>query len=61
MWVVYDPDTLEVYKCYHTQSQAKQHKKQMSKQLIGYWRKVEIDKFETGKLDSWLTWKALQQ
>lgn len=60
MWVVFDANTLEVEKTFVNKSDAEALRKHLEWTRHRYSTSVyAVEKFETGKLDAWLTWKAL--
>ena len=58
MWVVFHTETLEVEKTCTDKAHAKQWMKKLNARLW-YSAPYEIEEFQTGKLDQWITWKLL--
>lgn len=64
MWVVYyDRESILVYKIFTSKKSAIEFQTWKRSKLYAdvYKECVKVDKFETGKLDSWLTFKMLSK
>jgi len=60
MWVLFDPRSLEVKKTFLDKTEATKWLLYNNKQRPDGW-KLEIEQFETGKLDQWLMLKTLRK